>query len=118
MAKEDQGKAGAGRGPLTWGPPAVEDMDVHKVLQVLLQGLSVQPCQPVSALYTLGLPVSPIDAVSIQGQPEGVGELASNQHLPEPPYLCHPPARPDSTEQWSRARGWSRDGVLLLRSAV
>lgn len=40
-AKEGQGEASAGRRLLTWGPPAVEDMDVHKVLQILLQGLPV-----------------------------------------------------------------------------
>lgn len=41
MAKESRGEATAVQGLLTWGPPAVEDVDVHKVLQVLLQGLPV-----------------------------------------------------------------------------
>lgn len=67
----------------------MEDMDVHEILQVLLQGLPVQPSQPVGTLDTLGLPVSPIDAFSIQGQPKRVGELASDQHLPGPQHLCH-----------------------------
>lgn len=35
-------------------------------------------------MYTFGLPVRPIDALSIQSQPERVGELTSNQHLAGP----------------------------------
>lgn len=82
-----------GQGLLTWGSPAVEDMDVHEVLQILLQGLPVQPRQAVGALDTLCLPVCPIDALPIEGQPKGVRELASNQHLPRTQHVCHPPAR-------------------------
>lgn len=63
-------------------------MDVHEVLQILLQGLPVQPREPVCALYTLGLPVSPIDALSIEGQPERVGELASDRSSENSASLC------------------------------
>lgn len=89
-AQKGQGEPGMGQGMLTWGPPAVEDVDVHEVLQILLQGLPVQPRQPVSALDTFGLPVCPIDALFIEGQPKRVGELASNQHLPGTQHTCHP----------------------------
>lgn len=89
-AQGGQEEAGGGQGLLTWGPPAVEDMDVHEVLQILLQGLPVQPRQPVSALDTLGLPVCPIDALFIEGQPKRVGELASNQHLPGTQHVSSP----------------------------
>lgn len=34
-------EACVGPGLLTGGPPAVEDVDVHEVLQILLQGLPV-----------------------------------------------------------------------------
>lgn len=106
-------EASSGQGLLTWGPPAVEDMDVHEVFQILLQGLPVQPCQPVSALYTLGLPVRPIDALSIEGQPKWVGELASNQHLPGTQHLCHHPPR-SGTQQWSRAWAKSQNAAWPL----
>lgn len=56
----------------------MEDVDVHEILQVLLQSLPVQPGQPVSTLYTFGLPVRPIDALSIQSQPKRMGKLTSN----------------------------------------
>lgn len=82
-----------GQGLLTWGPPAVEDMNVHEVLQILLQGLPVQPRLPVSTLYALGLPVRPVDALSVEGQPKWVGELASNQNLPGTQHCVIPPAR-------------------------
>ena len=89
VAEGSQGEARVGQGLVTWGPPAVEDVDVHQVLQVLLQGLPVQPRQPVGTLDTLGLPVGPVDALPIEGQSKRVGQLASNQDLPGSPRLCH-----------------------------
>lgn len=68
-------------------------MDVHEVFQVLLQSLPVQPRQPVGTLYTLGLPVGPIDAVSIERQPKRVGQLASNQYLSRAPALVSCPGQ-------------------------
>lgn len=117
-AQGGQEEAGGGPGLLTWGPPAVEDVDVHEVLQILLQGLPVQPRQPVRALDTLGLPVCPIDALFIEGQPERVGELASNQHLPGTQRVCHPPARSHSTRQCLSTRARSQNAAWPLLPAV
>lgn len=118
IAEGSRGEASVGQGLLTWGSPAVEDVDVHEVFQVLLQGLPVQSRQPVGTLNTLGLPVSPIDALSIEGQPKWVGQLASNQYLPGTQHLCHAPASPDSTEQWSRAQVRRQDAALPVLPAV
>ena len=103
-----------GQGLVTWGPPAVEDVDVHQVLQVLLQGLPVQPRQPVGTLDTLGLPVGPVDALPIEGQPKWVGQLASDQYLPGHPCLRHAPTRSDGTEQASRGYSASTPCCVTL----
>lgn len=114
VAEGSQGEASVGQGLVTWGPPAVEDVDVHQVLQVLLQGLPVQPRQPVGTLDTLGLPVGPVDALPIEGQPKWVGQLASDQYLPGPPCLRHAPTRSDGTEQASRGYSASTPCCVTL----
>lgn len=57
---------------------AVEHVYVHEVLQVLHQGGAAQAGQLVGALDALGVPVGPVDLVLVQGQAEGVRQLAAD----------------------------------------
>lgn len=91
-----------GQGLVTWGPPAVEDVDIHQVLQVLLQGLPVQPRQPVGTLDALGLPVGPVDALPMGVSPNGWGSWLPISTC-QGQRLRHAPTRSDGTEQASRA---------------
>lgn len=62
----------------------MKDMDVHKVLQIVLQSFTILPCPFVSSLDALCLPVSPVDSSSIESKPKGVRKIASNQYLSQP----------------------------------
>ena len=53
-------------------------MDVHEFLQVRAQRVAVQAGQLVRVLDTLGLPVRPVDPVTIQREAERVGQVNRN----------------------------------------
>lgn len=59
----------------------MEHVNVHEVLQVFGQRVSAQAGELVCALDALRLPVCPVQLVLVDGQAEGVGQLAANQNL-------------------------------------
>lgn len=66
---------------LTCFSVSVEHVDVHEVLQIVHQRASSQTGQFVGTLDALGLPVCPVDLISVQRETKRVGQLAADQHL-------------------------------------
>lgn len=83
MAEPEQAlsSVGLGRELCTWWPVPVENMNIHKILQIVLQCFPRLPTPPVCALDAFGLPVCPVDSLTIKSKSKGVRQIAPNQHL-------------------------------------
>lgn len=83
MAEPEQALSSAGLGGelCTWWPVPVENMNIHKILQIVLQRFPRLPSPPICALDTFGLPVCPVDSLAIKSKSKGVRQIVPNQHL-------------------------------------
>lgn len=73
----------------TLWPVPVENMNIHKILQIVLQCFTSLPSPSICALDAFGLPVCPVDSLAIKSKSKGVRQIAPNQHL-----VRSPPAPP------------------------
>lgn len=97
MAEPEQALSSVGFGCelCTWWPVPVENMNIHKILQIVLQCLPRLPSPPVCTLDAFGLPVCPVDSLAIESKSKGVGQIVPNQHLlrlptsPQEKILCY-----------------------------
>lgn len=56
-------------------------MNIHKILQIVLQRFPSLPSPSICALDAFGLPVCPVDSLAIKSKSKGVRQIAPNQHL-------------------------------------
>lgn len=77
-------------------------MNIHKILQIVLQRFPSLPSPSICALDAFGLPVCPVDSLAIKSKSKGVRQIAPNQHL-----VRLPPAPPKNiTKKSLRGRGF------------
>lgn len=86
----------------TWWPVPVENMNIHKILQIVLQRFPSLPSPSICALDAFGLPVCPVDSLAIKSKSKGVRQIAPNQHLVRLP----PAPRKNITKKSLRGRGF------------